>query len=85
MSGHTDTIRNALYAAVQPPNVKLAPVPGTPIGDAHLALDALLAENQRLREAIDRAATDLEAWELPPRGVIATALRLRKALAGDAE
>lgn len=51
MSHYADTIRDALYLAVQPPNTKLAPVAGTPIGDAHLALDALLAENQRLLDA----------------------------------
>jgi hypothetical protein len=76
VSSHADTIRRALSR-----------VPLTGDGshpDVNDALDAVTeweAENQQLRDALERIAANGEAWELPPRGVIAMSRIARSALA----
>ena len=68
VSSHADTIRAAL----------VAPMPGGwGANDPEVALDALLAENQRLREALERIS---EAELFSKTGITA-----RDALGGDAE
>jgi hypothetical protein len=76
---HADTIRRYIYPVTPA-------LPGAPTANqAEDALDALLAENQQLRDALERIAANGEAWELPPRGVIAMSRIARSALEGRVE
>ncbi len=80
MSGHADTIREAL-ALPSGHNYASAIARSEMQNVARAALDALLAENQRLREALERIST------MPnKRDSIVNAPSVAiEALAGDAE
>ncbi len=75
MSSHADTIRLAINAAGSE---------GHLVAGAWDALDALLAENQRLRDALDDILTDVTDATRPYER-LGVAAKAREALAGDAE
>ncbi len=88
VTDHADTIRPTIRHDDQHPST----CPGCA---ADRALDALLAENQRLREALTSAIREWEAWmegaqrdyddETPQPDDWALLKEVREALAGDAE
>ncbi len=84
MSSHADTIRSALGVLRGDGPVERDPL---------VALDALLAENQRLRDALERIASNATMTGTPGvldrsySGIQAQAMKqwAREALAGDGE
>ncbi len=76
MSGHADTIRKALVHGLSEEDTYGLRSQGLD------ALDALLAENQRLRDALER----IESFSAHTEGALYSVRGIaRDALAGDAE
>ncbi len=81
MSSHADTIKDALVARLWVGKYRTEP--GVPA--ALESLDALLAENQRLREKVVRVECLVAAGHIADGISVSSARVIREALAGDTE